>query len=564
MNAELLLQHFAKVAEAPDAVVRLRCFILDLAIRGQLVPQDANEEPASALLRRIRAERDLMASRREIAPPAVKASDTIQSHGKLGWASATLADVLLELQTGPFGSSLRQSDYELGGTPVINPASIQNGRIIPVVGMAVGPSTLERLASFRLKAGDIIMARRGEMGRCAAITSAEDGWLCGTGSLVLRFPKPISRRYMVLLIGSPQARSYLGGSAVGSTMQNLNQSVVLGMPAPLPPLPEQHRIVAKVDELMAICDRLEESRQHREATRDRLTAATLHRLNTAPDPDSLREPARFFINHLPTLTARPDQIKQIRQTILNLAVRGRLVPQDPNDQPIWRELAPTELSREVKSARATESAATGLEIEVPFELPPSWAWLKIGDVFDVTGGIQKTPARTPVNNPYPYVGVGNVQRGSLDLSRLATFELQPGELDRFRLLPGDILAVEGNGSPNEVGRCALWSGEVPDCVHQNHIIRCRPKRREIAPYALCYLNSPIGIATMKSLAVTSSGLYNLSVGKIREIAVAMPPLAEQSRIVAAIQQFASLCESLSQQVGVTQAASTDLLKQLIA
>ena len=115
-------------------------------------------------------------------------------------------------------------------------------------------------------------------------------------------------------------------------------------PFPLPPLAEQHRIVAKVDELMALCDRLEAARAEREATRDRLTAASLARLN-APDPDTFRDDARFALDALPALTARPDQIKQLRQTILNLAVRGKLVPQDPNDEPA-SELAEADRGRE--------------------------------------------------------------------------------------------------------------------------------------------------------------------------------------------------------------------------
>ena len=106
------------------------------------------------------------------------------------------------------------------------------------------------------------------------------------------------------------------------------------MPFPLPPLAEQHRIVAKVDELMALCDRLEAARAEREATRDRLTAASLARLNAPdPDPTTFASHARFALDALPALTTRPDQIKQLRQTILNLAVRGKLVPQDRNDEP---------------------------------------------------------------------------------------------------------------------------------------------------------------------------------------------------------------------------------------
>ena len=118
---------------------------------------------------------------------------------------------------------------------------------------------------------------------------------------------------------------------------------------PLPPLAEQHRIVAKVDELMALCDRLEAARAEREATRDRLAAASLARLN-APDPETFQADARFALDALPALTTRPDQIKQLRQTILNLAVRGKLVPQDPNDEPA------SELLKRIAKEKAAQLA----------------------------------------------------------------------------------------------------------------------------------------------------------------------------------------------------------------
>ena len=135
--------------------------------------------------------------------------------------------------------------------------------------MAVGENVLERLTTFKLRAGDIVMGRRGEMGRCAVVTKHEEGWLCGTGSLILRLPNGLYPRYLAMLIGSPHVRQYLGGFAVGATMQNLNQSILLKMSIGLPPVAEQHRIVAKVDELMALCDHLEAARTEREEKRDR-------------------------------------------------------------------------------------------------------------------------------------------------------------------------------------------------------------------------------------------------------------------------------------------------------
>ena len=122
-------------------------------------------------------------------------------------------------------------------------------------------------------------------------------------------------------------------------MQNLNQTILLNLPLGLPPLAEQHRIVAKVNELMALCDQLEEARTERETTRNRLATASLSRLNAPdPDPTTFQNHAAFALENLTPLTIRPDQIKALRQTILNLAVRGKLVAQNSSDEPAPRLL----------------------------------------------------------------------------------------------------------------------------------------------------------------------------------------------------------------------------------
>ena len=153
--------------------------------------------------------------------------------------------------------------------------------------MAIGDDTLERLETFKLCAGDIVMGRRGEMGRCAVVAQSEEGWLCGTGSLILRLSNSLYPKYLAMLIGSPNFREYLRRHSVGATMQNLNQSILLKMSISLPPLAEQYRIVAKVDELMALCDRLEARIATTDGTRHRLLGSLLHNVlasNTKPRP----------------------------------------------------------------------------------------------------------------------------------------------------------------------------------------------------------------------------------------------------------------------------------------
>ena len=243
------------------------------------MPQDPSDEPASELLKKIQVEMARLVKEGKVScgkPPIPAAADELAFELRPGWGAARISQILIELQTGPFGSSLHQSDYQEGGVPVINPASIKGERLVPIESMAVGPATLERLATFKLRQRNIVMGRRGDMGRCAVVTEREDGWLCGTGSLILRLPECIFPRFLVTVIGAPFVREYLGASAVGATMQNLNQSILLNLVIGLPPLAEQHRIVAKVDELMAHCDRLEEQLSTAHAESRRLLESVLH------------------------------------------------------------------------------------------------------------------------------------------------------------------------------------------------------------------------------------------------------------------------------------------------
>jgi type I restriction enzyme S subunit len=170
-----------------------------------------------------------------------------------GWAAA-LIDEVVTLKTGPFGSALHRSDYAAGGTPVVNPMHIRAGRIEPTADMRVEQATLDRLSEFKLAIGDVVMGRRGEMGRCAVVQPREAGWLCGTGSIVLRPAASLNPAFLQRFLSSPKVVAQLEGDSVGSTMLNLNQSILKALSVPLPPLAEQKRIADKLDALLARVD----------------------------------------------------------------------------------------------------------------------------------------------------------------------------------------------------------------------------------------------------------------------------------------------------------------------
>lgn len=161
------------------------------------------------------------------------------------------------IQTGPFGSQLKSDEYEYGGVPVINPSHLVGGAIVPDPRVAVSEGKAAEIARHALRIGDVIVARRGELGRCAVVDSESAGFLCGTGSALIR---PNSGRlvpkFLALVFGSRRNRDALALTSVGSTMDNINGDIVSALRVPAPPLAEQRRIVAYLDEQTAKIDAL--------------------------------------------------------------------------------------------------------------------------------------------------------------------------------------------------------------------------------------------------------------------------------------------------------------------
>jgi type I restriction enzyme S subunit len=220
--------------------------VLNAAIQGKLVRQDPNDEPASKLLERIRAEKDKLIKegkiKKEKPLPPIDPSDVPFDLPK-GWEWVRVGDIVQTLSTGPFGTMLHKSDYVPGGIPLVNPKNIVSGKIVPLDNMRVASETAARLSPYILKTGDVVLGRRGEMGRASLVSEKEDGWLCGTGSFFLRLSSPINTQYFYLFFTSELSKAFLNENAIGTTMKNLNHEIIKSQPIPLPSLETQNRIV---------------------------------------------------------------------------------------------------------------------------------------------------------------------------------------------------------------------------------------------------------------------------------------------------------------------------------
>lgn len=552
MNADRLLQHYEQIADAPDAIARLRRFILDLAVRGKLVPQDPADEPALELLRKIAKEkvRLVKAGRNSKSKTSLLApSAEVPFNVPKGWVVTRLGDIILLLSgqhlqpseysevvgagvpyiTGPSDFSpngLRISRYAL-----VRKAVAQKGQLLLTVkGSGVGKTTICDL-------NEVAISRQ-------LMSLTPIGW-------DLRFLEVITHRLAIAL--QSQARSLIPGIA---------REDVEDFAFPLPPLPEQHRIIAKVDELMVLCDELEAARTERETKRDRLAAASLARLNT-PDLETFRDDAHFALDALPALTARPDQIKQLRQTILNLAVRGKLVPQDPADEPavellkrIAEEKASLVRERKVKRGEALPEIDHD---QGPFELPGGWTWGRFPELGTFGRGKSK---HRPRNDPALFDGGEHlmIQTGDVARSR-GLIETYTSKYNDFGLAqsfkwPTGTLCITIAANIADSGILSF------DACFPDSVVGFIPAAVFESARYFEYFVRTAKANLLEFAPATAQKNINLEI--LMQLLIPLPPLAEQHRIVAKVDELMALCDQLETSLTSIDETRKKLLDALLA
>jgi type I restriction enzyme S subunit len=334
------------------------------------------------------------------------------------------------------------------------------------------------------------------------------------------------------------------------------------MLVPFPPIAEQQRIGSKVDELMALCDQLAKTRAEQEERRDQLLAAFLHRLNNGAEGPELRENARVFLNCLPNVTARPDQLNKIRQIIVSLGLRGHLVPQDPKDASATELLLRIQAANGVLGARRQLGKMASLPLEPifqpPFAIPNSWQWTTLGTV---ARGLRYG---TSVKCSYELLGapvlrIPNVKDGRLDIEDLKYGPLSDRESRELQLQLGDILMVRSNGSLDLVGRAALVEEDAIGLCYAGYLVRVRTDPTNLnTRYLVLALNSELVRKQIEGPIRTTVGLKNVNAKELGALIVPIPPLAEQQRIVNRVEELVALCDGIEQQLGRAVVQSQNL------
>ena len=435
-----------------------------------------------------------------------------------GWVWGRLTTLLDIFITGPFGSSLHKSDYVENGIPLINPMNIVDGEIIPIDKMQISNETVERLASFKVIRNDIVIARRGGMGRCAVVHYTQTGWLCGTGSFVLRLSTFLWSEYFAACIRSPYAVTYLSGNSIGNTMLNLNQAILKNLLLPVPPFKEQKRIIDGINNADAYLKQLSDEREHLIAT-----------------------------------------VAKTKAKILDLAIRGQLVPQNPSDEPASVlldriRIEKEELIRQGKLKRDKKESVifrgddnsyylqTGNLIESLSDwgfddLPDSWAICCLGEICD-------------------YGNCINVETDSIDddawMLDLEDIEKDTGKVlvrvkkrdrnaasTKHQFHAGQVLYSKLRPSLNKVvlaDQDGFCTSEILPLEFECIVVR---------EYARYYLMSP---AFLKYANHCSYGVKMPRLGTAdgKKAIVPLPPYKEQERIVKAVHKTFALLDSIAE------------------
>ena len=502
MKLERFFEKFELFAEAPDAVARMREVVLQLALNGNIIGLDSNKWERVSL-------------------------------GSIGkWGSG--------------GTPLRSEPQYYGGSiPWLVIGDLNDG-IVTSASTFITEKGLANSSARMLSKGVLLIAMYGSIGKLG-ITGIE----CTTNQAIAFCkpdPKRADLRYLFHTIKGIQPALLARGQ--GLAQKNISQTILKAWEINLPPLDEQRRIVAKVDELMVLCDQLEAQQQERQTRHTALVQAGLARFTQDPTPANLQ-----FLFH-PSYTVSPADL---RKTILTLAVQGKLVPQDPNEEPAKELLARIErVKNELIKQRVIKRVSLAPNAdENDFEaLPPGWQWTRLGIAFDVRDGTHDTPKYTATG--FPLITSKNLYSGKLLFENVKLISEKDHRqiCERSRVDKGDILfAMIGSiGNPVIVDTYQEFS------IKNVALFKYYSAADSEPFFLLLYLN--YASEEMKAKAAGAVQSF-VSLGFLRNYFFPLPPLAEQRRIVTKVDELLALVDELETQLVASRTVAHNLLAALV-
>jgi len=547
-------------------IKKLRELILELAVRGKLVPQDPNDEPASELLKRIAAEKEALVKagklkKQKPLPPITDEEKPFEL--PIGWSFSKLQNLVLILGDGLHGTPVYDSNGEYY---FVNGNNLNNGVVI------IKPETKKlnetEFQKFKKELNErtVFVSINGTIGNVAFYNA--EPIVLGKSACYFNLAEEISKNFIKLVIQSPYFHRYASENVTGSTIKNLGLAAINNMPIALPPAVEQDRIVAKVGELMALCDQLEQQSYQQLEAHNQLVDALLATLTQSQNADELASNWQRLAAYFDTLFTTEYSIDALKQTILQLAVMGKLVKQDPNDEPASELLKRIAAEKDalVKAGKIKKQKPLPpiSDDEKPFELPDGWEWCRLENLTQLItkGSSPKWQGVSYTDNPDDvlFVTSENVGAFQLLLDKKKYVEFKFNEVEpRSILEKGDFLMNIVGAS---IGRTAVYCQDDLANINQAVCLLRSFPEQILSNYLLMFFNSPICVSYMYDKQVDNARA-NLSMGNIAKFVIPIPPKSEQERIFSKFNQLTKLCDELAKQLLVAKQTQAVIAEALV-
>ncbi|MEN9843321.1 MAG: hypothetical protein RLZZ612_1150 [Pseudomonadota bacterium] len=560
MDAQQFLAEFGHIANAPGGVGRLRELVLALAVSGRLIEQvEVTNDLSSDYLKKLERElADYKAKNkyRRTSSDRVTASK-LSAPAPTGWIKARLGQVGVLIRGVTYNKSVVRNSNELGMTGLFRANNI--GANISFDDLVYVPSNLVDKEQV-LRTGDVLVAMssgsKDLVGKAAIViedTAYGFGAFCG----VFRPMPSLQREFVRVVMQSPQYRKYVSDQGKGIGINNPTKGHIEDYEFFLPPIYEQSRIVAKVDELMALCDKLEAQQQACRALQNKLHQSTLQAVASSQSPHELQTNWMRLADNFGQLFDAPEDVDELIAEMNNLAVRGLLVEASgttPDLATIKADCSQLR-SQYISEGVIRRQKLVGMA-ECKVIYPNHWAVIAFDEVAVVISGVTKgRDLRGKQVMVCPYLAVANVQRGHLKLDGLKSIEIPVDELAKYQVHDGDLLITEG-GDWDKVGRTAIWRGGLANCLHQNHVFKARvPSGQLLNEWVELVFNSGIGRDYFAGASKQTTNLASINATQLRSFALPIPPLNEQQRILSVLSELTTHYNEWRHQLNRKQALS---------
>jgi type I restriction enzyme S subunit len=564
---DLLERHFEIALETPEGIKKLRELILSLAMKGKLVRQDEREGTAGELIKEIETEKNQLMNEGQIRAqeslPEVNESSAPFRIPK-GWQWVRLGELTQKIGSGstPRGG---KNVYTKEGIPFLRSQNIRDDSIKLDDVAYITKETHDNMSNTKVCPKDILLNITGaSLGRSAVVPDDFTEANVSQHVTIIRLVKPDCRKYLHFFILSSICQSMIWGRQVGMAREGLSKKVLEQFEIPLPPLPEQYRIVAKINQLMSLCDKLEAERNERNNKRHKIHTAAINKLLSATDKTAFNSSWNFITKNFSELYSIPENVEELKKAILQLAVMGKLVKQDPEDQPASELLKEIEkekmrLMKEGK-IKKQEPLPEITQEENPYEVPKGWVWKRLCDLVDVgTGSTPQKGNKEYYNGKIPWYTSSATNNIIAEMPRTFITEKAIRETNCKIFPQGSlIIALYGQGKT----RGQISEIAIPGATNQAIAAMVFfESSRSIKDYLKYYF---LKIYAEIRLLAEGAAQPNLNVGKIKNTLIPLPPLPEQHRIVSKINALMSLCDTLEQEIKNSTDKKTAILNAVLA